>query len=245
MAGRRALLLESAGRETLATHLGNRERLPLDLLERWGTDLLEALIALDAVGITHRDIKPANLGVHKEASSRAKHLKLFDFSLTKAPASDTQAGTRPYLDPFLTGKRQQYDSAAERFAAAVVLFEMATGHTPVYGDGLSDPASLTDEVTLEPADFDRSVQAPLIAFFATALARDAERGITPPSRCCSSGGRASRTVPSSRRTPTRWPTPRPRTRRCPSPGLTPRALSALEQLQLSSVGDLARWTPGG
>ena len=239
VAGRSALLLESAGRETLATHLGNRERLPLDLLERWGTDLLEALIALDAVGITHRDIKPANLGVHKEASSRAKHLKLFDFSLTKAPASDTQAGTRPYLDPFLTGKRQQYDSAAERFAAAVVLFEMATGHTPVFGDGLSDPASLTDEVTLEPADFDRSVQAPLIAFFATALARDAgarhhtaEQMLLQWRACFPDSSVVPENADALAEAATA-DTPLPQS------GLTPRALSALEQLHLSTVGDLA------
>ncbi len=202
--GRSALLLESAGRETLATHLGNRDRLPLDLLERWGTDLLEALVALDAAGITHRDIKPANLGVHKEASSRAKHLKLFGFSLTKALASDTQAGTRPYLDPFLTGRRQ-YDSAAERYAAAVVLFEMATGHTPVYGDGMSDPASIADEVTLEPPTsigpsrprWSRSSAPPSPATRPPAT--------TPPSRCCANGGPASPTVRSFPRTPTRWP----------------------------------------
>ncbi len=235
--GRSALLLESAGRETLATHLGNRERLPLDLLERWGTDLLEALVALDAAGITHRDIKPANLGVHKDASSRAKHLKLFDFSLTRAPASDTQAGTRPYLDPFLTGRRQ-YDSAAERYAAAVVLFEMATGHTPVYGDGLSDPASINDEVTLEPADFDRSVQAPLVAFFGTALARDAStRHHTAEQmlrewRACFP---ASSAVPEDAEALVEAATAEtPLTRS----GLSPRALSALEQLHLATVGDL-------
>jgi hypothetical protein len=40
-----------------------RRRLSLDLLERWGTDLLEALVALDEAAVDHRDIKPSNLGV--------------------------------------------------------------------------------------------------------------------------------------------------------------------------------------
>ena len=148
--GRQALLLESAGTETLTEVLRARTRLSLDLLERYGNDLLDGLVALDKAGVDHRDIKPSNLGVRENRGDRTKHLVLFDFSLTRAPASAISAGTPPYLDPFLTGPRNRYDSAAERYAAAVVLFEMATGATPVYGDGQADPASITDEATIEP-----------------------------------------------------------------------------------------------
>src|SRR5207244_6025776 len=137
---RRALLLESAGDETLGDVVRSGRRLSLDLLERWGSDLLEALVSLDAAGGDHRDIKPANLGVREQRGDRAKHLVLFDFSLARASASSISAGTPPYLDPFLgTGARQHWDSAAERYAAAVTLFEMATGHAPVYGDGETAP----------------------------------------------------------------------------------------------------------
>jgi hypothetical protein len=52
---------------------------------------------------------------------------LFDFSLSRAGAAAVTAGTPPYLDPFLDApERGRYDSAAERYSAAVVLFEMAT-----------------------------------------------------------------------------------------------------------------------
>jgi serine/threonine protein kinase len=68
---------------------------------------------------------------------------LFDFSLTTAAASATQAGTPPYLDPFLTGSRDRFDSAAERYAASVVPFEMATGATPVYGHAADPETSPT------------------------------------------------------------------------------------------------------
>lgn len=237
--GRRALLLESAGRETLGTHLGNRERLSLDLLERWGTDLLESVVALDAAGIAHRDIKPANLGVREDRGNRSKHLVLFDFSLTKTAASDTRAGTPPYLDPFFADTRRQYDSAAERYAAAVVLFEMATGHIPVYGDGLSDPASIPDEVTIEPVDLDPSARGRLTAFFTKALARDAGlrqdtaqqmlqewRGCFPDSSLLpeNADGLADAATAD---TPLL------------SSGLTPRAISALEYLRVTTVGQLA------
>ena len=39
----------------------------------------------------------------------------------------------------------------------VVLFEMATGAAPKFGDGLSDPASVRDEATVEAALFDPAV----------------------------------------------------------------------------------------
>ena len=87
-----ALVLESAGDETLGEVLRDRERLSLDLLERWGTDLLEALVALDRAGVDHRDIKPANLGVREgKREDRAKHLVLFDFSLSQR-GSDRRHG---------------------------------------------------------------------------------------------------------------------------------------------------------
>jgi serine/threonine protein kinase len=171
--GRRALLLESAGPTTLSHELRTRTRLSLDLLERFGTDLLDALAALDKAGVDHRDIKPSNLGVRENRGDRTKHLVLFDFSLTRAAASATQAGTPPYLDPFLTGTRDRYDSAAERYAAAVVLFEMATGNTPTYGDGQADPATVPDEARVEPELFDPTLAVAFTDFFRTALARDA------------------------------------------------------------------------
>jgi hypothetical protein len=132
--GRPALVLESAGDQTLGEVLRERERLSLDLLERWGTDLLEALVALDRAGVDHRDIKPASLGIkemREKREDRAKHLVLFDFSLSSAAGTAVTAGTPPYLDPFLDSPRRgRFDSAAERYSAAVVLFEMATGSVP-------------------------------------------------------------------------------------------------------------------
>lgn len=241
--GRQALLLTNAGGHTLATELRQRPRLSLDLLERWGTDLLDALVALDRAGVDHRDIKPANLGVLSR-SNKAKHLVLFDFSLTRAAASATQAGTPPYLDPFLTGKRDRFDSAAERYSAAVVLFEMATGHTPVYGDGLSDPAAIGDEATVNPAEFDPSAGAALADFFRTALAREAARRhdtaadmlrdwkacfpqtlTTVPDDAQQLAGTAQRDTPLGKA------------------GLSARALSALEPFGLVTVGDLLAVDP--
>lgn len=170
-----ALLLQNAGDMTLRDVIRSFDGgMPLDFLELYGNDLLSAMEDLDRLGIDHRDIKPANLGVGKN-SSKNRHLTLFDFSLSRAAASEIDAGTAPYLDPFLgEGGRDVYDSAAERYAAAVVLYEMATGRLPVYGDDpQANPAAITADVTLDPADFPTVIAADLQDFFTSALARKA------------------------------------------------------------------------
>lgn len=174
---RTALLLTNCGEQTLAdviryTPLGEAQ------LKTWGLGLLDAVVALDAAGITHRDIKPSNLGLSRPDGKRSAkaRLALFDFSLSRAAVEQLDAGTPPYRDPFLgTGIRTAYDSAAERYSAAVVLYEMATASTPLYGDGVSDPRVLTDDVSVSAEDFgghSRSRAEALAGFFRTALARN-------------------------------------------------------------------------
>lgn len=237
---RKALLLESAGEETLADVLRDRRRLSLDLLDRWGTDLLEALVSLDEAGVDHRDIKPSNLGVREQKSDRAKHLVLFDFSLAKASAATISAGTPPYLDPFLgTGTRLHWDSAAERYAATVTLFEMATGHAPVFGDGETAPA-FVDRATIEPGDFDPTVADGLVRFFEKALAKDAKQRHGTASDMLANWRSALAasvaTTPEDADEVAERATPETL---LPQSGLTPRALSALEPFRLKTVGDLA------
>ena len=134
--GRTVLLLESAGDETLAEVLRGRARLSLDLLERWGTELLQALVALESMASTTVTSSRPTSASASRRGDRRKHLVLFDFSLARAGATAVTAGY-PALPRPVPGaaRRGRYDSAAERYAAAVVLFEMATGAAPEYGDG--------------------------------------------------------------------------------------------------------------
>ena len=243
--GRQALLLESAGDETLAEALRGRGRLSLDLLQRWGGDLLEALVTLDRASIDHRDIKPANLGVREGRGDRVKHLVLFDFSLSNAGATAVTAGTPPYLDPFLdTPQRGRYDSAAERYSAAVVLFEMATGTVPQFGDGFSDPASVPDEATVEPAMFDTTVAKDLVVFFGKALARDARQRFDTAADMLAHWRSIFAPVPTTE------PDDAPELAAAAQPstplataGLSARALSAVEPLGVITVGDLIAVDP--
>ena len=174
---RTGLLMARAGKENLAERLRIEGRLSLDFLERFGADLLQIVQWLEEKGLSHRDIKPENLGVQAVGRNDARHLVLFDFSLSRAPDDRCELGTPPYLDPFLRRpERLRWDLAGERFAVAMTLYEMATGQLPTWGDGSGDPLYVKQEVTLDPERFVPSVREPLDAFFARALRRDsAER----------------------------------------------------------------------
>lgn len=174
LGGRRVLLMSDAGKETLATRLAKEGQSTLEQLQRWGTDLLEAVAYLvDAQGVFHRDIKPANLGIAPDPAYRKPHLTLFDFSLAREPLDNITSGTPGYLDPYLgKGRRTRYDRAAELWAVSATLFEMATGVLPWWPNGASAPANTTDRPVVEPTSFDPAVGDPLAELFRQALSPD-------------------------------------------------------------------------
>ncbi len=172
ISGRTALLLKSAGAKTLAEKLKEERRLSLDMLQRFGEELIGAVNHLESEGVAHRDIKPENIGIAENRSGKLQ-LVLFDFSLCRTPADNITAGTHPYLDPFLSlRKPPRWDLYAERFALAVTLYEMAVGQPPVWGDGQTSPAMLDVEATIERDVFDPVTREGFARFFEKALKRD-------------------------------------------------------------------------
>ncbi|WP_165491756.1 BREX system serine/threonine kinase PglW [Egibacter rhizosphaerae] len=173
IAGRQVLRLEAAD-ETIAARLERDGPLSLDLLERFGADLVGALTLLERHGVAHRDLKPENLGVLPRGENDERHLLVFDFSLARSDPSDLRAGTVGYVDPFLAERATpRWDPDAERYSAAVTLHEMATGTRPRWGDGTTAP-DLTDETvpTVASDMLDPFVRERLTAFFEPALHRD-------------------------------------------------------------------------
>ena len=170
--GLAAIHMEQAGEHTLGQRLRIQGPLSLDLLQRFGDELLGVLIYLEREGFNHRDIKPDNIGLG-ENRNRALTLKLYDFSLSDTPAENIRAGTTPYLDPFLSERpRPRWDLYAERYAAAMTLHEMACGTLPNWGNDPGEP--IRDDARLHTSreHFDPAVREDLAAFFERALHRD-------------------------------------------------------------------------
>ncbi|QVL47095.1 MAG: BREX system serine/threonine kinase PglW [Thiocapsa sp.] len=173
VAGRTAVLMTQAGEQTLRKRIYEPEPLSLDLVARFGEELLSVVNYLEAEGVTHRDIKPDNIGI-ATAKDKRLALVLYDFSLARTAPENLNAGTRPYLDPFLSlRKPPRWDLYAERFAVAMTLYELLGRALPTWGDGASEAATLDCEATIESERFDPALREGLTAFFAKALRREA------------------------------------------------------------------------
>ncbi|MFO0914159.1 MAG: BREX system serine/threonine kinase PglW [Pirellulales bacterium] len=161
--------------ETLGQRLRKEGRLHMELLQRFGEDLLAVVNHLEEQGVPHRDIKPDNIAVGMVGRGDKLHLVLFDFSLSRTPADNIRAGTTGYLDPLLPLRRPpRWDLHAERYSAAVTLYELATGTVPKWGDGSTDPSHLNPdtEITIDPELFDPALREQLTGFFRRAFKRD-------------------------------------------------------------------------
>ncbi|WP_299314376.1 BREX system serine/threonine kinase PglW, partial [uncultured Halomonas sp.] len=173
--GHVGLVLDYADRGTLAQRLRREGAVPLGMLERFGEDLLGALVHLEDHAIFHRDIKPENLGLLKLGGSQL-HLVMFDFSLSNAGADNITAGTLAYMDPFIRDPgRRRWDDYAERFAAALTLYEMAAGSLPGWAGDSGLPALIEGQLQIDSSVFDPSVRDRLTAFFQKALTRDVRK----------------------------------------------------------------------
>ena len=175
---------EAAGRtrhrtETVSRQLRDVGRLQVDQLEAYGDYLFGAVDFLEGESVWHRDIKPDNIAI-RIRPNRTRELVLIDFSLSGYPASNHDAGTDGYLDPFIgTLTRTAYDSHAERYALAVTLHEMASRELPKWGDGSVLPRDTDPKEfpypTIAADAFDPAIRDGLVAFFRKALHRDAAR----------------------------------------------------------------------
>lgn len=170
--GLTAFTVELAGERTLARMLKEDGPPDLELLQRYGEELIRAVEYLDQQGIFHRDIKPENIGIGEAGGARAhKRLRLFDFSLAGAAPTELRVGTLEYLDPFLEDRKaRRYDLSAELYAVAMTLHEVATGERAKWKGG--QPRLTEDEITLRAERFDPNLRDQCTAFFRTALHRD-------------------------------------------------------------------------
>ena len=146
------LAMDHVEGESLASWLAARHEADRVTLRRWSEELLAALAYLEEKGVTHKDLKPDNLIVGSAG------LTVIDFSLAAQPANQILIGTALYRDPAL----KEWDAAADRYAAALCLFELWVGR-----HAFDDQAPSPDEAPrIDPAEVDPPA---LAAFFARAL----------------------------------------------------------------------------
>ena len=149
---------------------------PLAKASGWLTPLAGALDAAHEAGILHRDVKPANVLL-----GRGERVFLADFGIAKMletvtglTATGTVMGTPLYMAPE-QAQGMPATPATDRYALAVVAYEMLAGRPPFEGES---PLSVMNQHVTSPApalsERAAGLPASLDAVFAQALSKKPE-----------------------------------------------------------------------
>jgi eukaryotic-like serine/threonine-protein kinase len=190
----------------------------------WLEQAARALDTAHARGIVHRDVKPGNLLLDRE-----RNVYVADFGIASAAGMDsltmtgTVLGTAGYLSPE-QAQGERATPASDRYALAVVAFELLTGSRPFEADSPTAEAaahvnapvpSISARADL-PRELDRCFEralskdparrfptcaefvAALRSAFAEAAGQTRQLAPVPPTA-------ATRTLPPPRRSSSAWP----------------------------------------
>jgi tRNA A-37 threonylcarbamoyl transferase component Bud32 len=166
------IVMEYLSGGSLADRLRDEGAQPPGQALLWLEQAGRALDAAHAEGVVHRDVKPGNLLVDREGS-----VHVADFGIASATGMDslthtgTVLGTAAYLSPE-QARGVRASPAGDRYALAVVAFELLAGGRPFSGD--TPAAEAAAHVHAEIPAISRRAGLPpeLDAVFRRALAKD-------------------------------------------------------------------------
>ncbi|KAH8407451.1 hypothetical protein KR222_001359 [Zaprionus bogoriensis] len=114
--------------------LETKGRLPLQLVKIIARQFLEGLAFLHKCSIIHTDIKPANVLVSWEKSVQSLYVKIIDFGnacMTDDHDEEDEIQTPAYRAPEAV-LGLDYDTSADVWSAACLIFELAMGRLMLY-----------------------------------------------------------------------------------------------------------------
>ena len=149
--GRPYIVMEYLAGGSLADRLTREGAQPLGRALEWLRQAASALDAAHASGIVHRDVKPANLLLDDDDG-----LKVADFGVASAAhlASFTEAGTVVGTAGYLAPEQARGETAtpaSDRYALAVVAFELLTGARPFERESTTAEAMAHVSAPIPPA----------------------------------------------------------------------------------------------
>ena len=170
--GRPFIVMEHLPGGTVADHLGGGA-VDSEQALAWLAEAADALDAAHEHGIVHRDVKPANLLF--DGSDR---LQVVDFGIARVvdetagmTAPGTVLGTAGYLAPEQAQGRET-TAASDRYALAVVAYELLTGRRPFARESPTAEAAAHIHEIVPPASEKADLPEAVDAVFARALAKN-------------------------------------------------------------------------
>ena len=178
--GRPFMVMEHFSGGTVADRLRSGRDVPRALALRWLREAADALDCAHGHDVVHRDVKPANLLIDERG-----RLAVGDFGIATVAteASLTQTGqvlgTAAYISPEQARGHAATD-ASDRYALAVVAFELLTGRRPFTADHPAAQARAHVEESVPSASAAGTGLPPRVdGVLATGMAKDpAERPAT-------------------------------------------------------------------
>jgi serine/threonine protein kinase len=178
--GRPFMVMEYFSGGTVADRLRSGRDVPRALALRWLREAADALDCAHGHDVVHRDVKPANLLIDERG-----RLAVGDFGIATVAteASLTQTGqvlgTAAYISPEQARGHAATD-ASDRYALAVVAFELLTGRRPFTADHPAAQARAHVEESVPSASEAGTGLPPRVdQVLATGMAKDpAERPAT-------------------------------------------------------------------
>ena len=178
--GRPFMVMEYFSGGTVADRLRSDRDVPRALALRWLREAADALDCAHGHDVVHRDVKPANLLIDERG-----RLAVGDFGIATVAteASLTQTGqvlgTAAYISPEQARGHAATD-ASDRYALAVVAFELLTGRRPFTADYPAAQARAHVEESVPSASAAGTGLPPRVdRVLATGMAKDpAERPAT-------------------------------------------------------------------
>ena len=212
------IVMEYLGGGSIADRL-KRGPVPTAQAVRWIEEAGSALDAAHAEGIVHRDVKPANLLLDESG-----RVHVADFGIASAAGLDsmtmtgTVLGTAGYLSPE-QANGERATAASDRYALAVVAWELLTGERPYASESTTAEAAAHAHAPVPSVcDRDPALPCELDPVFERALAKSPRQRYPTAAefagdlrRALSDAAGTTRVVgaPPPPTAPTRPPPPRP------------------------------------
>jgi eukaryotic-like serine/threonine-protein kinase len=171
-AGRPYIVMEYLAGGSLDDELRRSRAQPPQQVLTWLEQAGRALDAAHARGVVHRDVKPGNLLLDRDGN-----VHVADFGIASAAGMDsltmtgTVLGTAGYLAPE-QAQGERATPASDRYALAVVAFELLTGSRPFEADSPTAEAAAHVNAPVPPISARADLPAELDGVFARALAKD-------------------------------------------------------------------------
>ena len=171
--GRPYIVMEYLPGGSLADRIGREGAQPLGRALEWLHQAARALDAAHASGIVHRDVKPANLMLDDD-----DRVHVADFGVASAAGlgsfteAGTVVGTAGYLSPE-QARGERATPASDRYALAVVAFELLTGTRPFERESSTAEALAHVSAPIPPASqFNAELPPQVDDVLARALAKE-------------------------------------------------------------------------